>query len=167
MTCKILTISKIQVIYSNILNVYHMKKPSFSIVDVNDMHVPPLTLWGWHVLPYVFDHVSYHALDFVVGTSSFSTNVASNGCGNDTTSGTTNRVDGTSISVIRVSSTSGEVMLVDHASLKIGLSLVSLPWVLLRLVYTPFNWGWSYVIATTLNGVPSYKGGAMDDISYW
>ena len=88
--------------------------------------------------------------------------MASNGCGNDTTSGTTNRVDGTSIRVIRVSFTSGEVMVVDDASLKIGVCLVYLPWVLFRLVYTPFNRGWSYVIATTLNGVPSYKGGAME-----
>ena len=53
--------------------------------------------------------------------------MASNGYGDDTTSGTTNRVDGTSISVIRVSFTSGEVMVVDDASLKIGVCLVSLP----------------------------------------
>ena len=91
--------------------------------------------------------------------------MASNGYGDDTTSGTTNRVNGTSVSVIRVSSTSGEVMLVNNASLKIGVCLVSLPWALLHLVHTPFNRGWSYEVATTLDGVPSYKGGAVDDIS--
>ena len=133
---------------------------------------------------------------FAIWTNSSSTNVTFIGCGNDATSSTTGGMDGTSTSVIRVSSTGGGLMSVDGASLRADVCLVSLvgatpplictlpdqvmddidcwwggglmsiddcAWetiggCLISLVRGPCpigrtspNWGWSYVVASTLN----------------
>ena len=167
MICKILIISKIQVICSNILNVYCTKESSSSVVDVHDVHVPLLTLWGWHVplLPYVWwpclllcpqpwSFFFPHWLSFAIWINSSSTNVTFIGCGDDVTSGT---IGGGGWHLHR---------LVDGASLRTDVCLV--PFLrALPLVHTPPDWGWSCVAATTLNGVWSYKGGTMDDIGCW
>ena len=54
-------------------------------------------------------------------------------------SGTIGEVDGTSTSVIWVSSIGGGMMLVDGASLRIDVCLVLLLWALSPLVRTPSN----------------------------
>ena len=158
--CKILTISKIQVICSNILNVYRTNEPSFSVVDVHDMHVPLLALWGWHVPPYDLDgHILDHILNhdhffcfrwssFAIWTNSSSTNVASISCGDDATSGTTGGVDGTFTDVIGVSSTCGGLMSINGVSLRTDVCLVLLVWAPPPLVRTYLDW-------------------VMDDIDYW
>ena len=179
MICKILIISKIQVICSNILNVYCTKESSSSVVDVHDVHVPLLTLWGWHVplLPYVWwpclllcpqpwSFFFPHWLSFAIWINSSSINVASIGRGDNATSGTTSGVEDASIGVIGVSLIGGGLILVNGASLRTDVCLV--PFLrALPLVHTPPDWGWSCVAATTLNGVWSYKGGTMDDIGCW
>ena len=54
-------------------------------------------------------------------------------------SGTIGEVDGTSTSVIWVSSIGGGMMLVDGASLRIDVCVVLLLWALSPLVRTPSN----------------------------
>ena len=76
---------------------------------------------------------------FVIWTNSSSTNIASIGCGDDATSGTTGGVHDTSIGVIEVSSTGGGLMLVDGASLRTDVCLVPLVWAPPPLIRTPHN----------------------------
>ena len=118
-----------------------------------------------------------HLSSFAIWTNSSLTNVASIGCGDDATSNTMGGVDGTSIGVIRVSSTGGGLMSVDDASPRTNVCVVLLVWAAPFLVHTPpdrvmddigcwwggrlpLMWAHSLLVHTLLDWV-------MDDIGCW
>ena len=118
---------------------YRTKESSSSVVDVHNIHVPLLALWGsphlkWAWRPCLLSRLRSRSLfcprwsSFAIWTNFSSTNVPFIGCGNDATSGTTSGMNGTSIGVIRVSSTGGWLMSVDGASLRTNVCLVLLVW---------------------------------------
>ena len=150
MICKILIVSKIQIICSNILNVYRTKEPSSFVVDDHDMHAPlgsmgltSIPLWAQRPrLPPRPPPQSFFCpywSSFAIWTNSSSTNVASINCGDDATSGTIGGVDDTSIGVIGVSSTGGGLMSIDGASLRTNVCLVPFVWAPSPLVHTPLD----------------------------